>query len=51
MELQSPYFKVAAALHPKFRLNWVSEDEQGDVVSHVYKALSAFEKKRELYFY
>ena len=45
MELQSPYFKVAAALHPKFRLYWVSEDEQGDVVSHVYKALSAFEKK------
>ena len=43
-EMQSSYFKVAAAVHLMFRLNWVSENDKGEIVSLVYKALSPFEK-------
>ena len=46
IEMESSYFKVAASLHPRFRLNWVSEHDQMEVQTLVYKALLPFEEQR-----
>jgi len=42
-ELKSTEFQVAASLHPKFRLHWVSSHEKHRIIGEVKKALSAFE--------
>lgn len=44
-ELESDYFKIAAALHPKFRLYWVVADKTDNVKSVVRNALKKFQRE------
>ena len=44
-EFESPWFKVAAAVHPKFKLYWV-KDEEVDFVTTVVKAKLRVIKER-----
>ena len=41
-ELKATELQVAAALHPKFRLHWVSSSKKHEVAKKVKKALDAF---------
>ena len=44
VEFASPYIKVAGALHPQFRLNWVADTEKLAIESTVQIALAGFDK-------
>lgn len=47
-ELESDYFKIAAALHPSFKLNWCSSQEQRDsTIDLVINALKGYRKEDE----